>query len=156
MNETAVDSPSIQSSQPGDLLRQSKDNVKILYRQQLSIPFGQPLDAGRPLTLRATAIATRNGELTITCLDRHRGGGCPPTPATPPCVRVRTRRFESVTLTPINQRRKPERFEVGIGKPHREGLGLGEVPGAPTAPRRMAGPAWPYSQSQPNGPPAPW
>src|SRR5712692_9364706 len=29
---------------------------------------------------------------------RHRGGGCPPTPATPPCVRVRTRRFELVTL----------------------------------------------------------
>ena len=27
-------------------------------------------------------------------LDRHRGGGHPPTPATPPCVRVRTRRFE--------------------------------------------------------------
>jgi chemotaxis protein MotA len=31
--------------------------------------------------------------------DRHRGGGHPPTPATPPCVRVRTRRFEMVTLT---------------------------------------------------------
>src|SRR6516164_4484443 len=30
--------------------------------------------------------------------DRHRGGGDPPTPATPPCVRVRTRRFELVTL----------------------------------------------------------
>ena len=28
--------------------------------------------------------------------DRHRGGGHPPTPATPPCVRVRTRRFEIV------------------------------------------------------------
>ena len=26
-------------------------------------------------------------------LDRNRGGGHPPTPATPPCVRVRTRRF---------------------------------------------------------------
>ena len=24
------------------------------------------------------------------------GGGCPPTPATPPCVRVRTRRFEKL------------------------------------------------------------
>src|SRR5437870_5590500 len=32
-------------------------------------------------------------------LDRHRSGGRPPTPATPPCVRVRTRRFELVTLT---------------------------------------------------------
>src|ERR1700730_13197259 len=26
--------------------------------------------------------------------DRHRGGGHPPTPATPPCVRIRTRRFD--------------------------------------------------------------
>ena len=34
--------------------------------------------------------------------DRHRGGGHPPTPATPPCVRVRTRRFEAVTLTLLN------------------------------------------------------
>jgi hypothetical protein len=34
-----------------------------------------------------------------TPFDRHRGGGRPPTPATPPCVWVRTRRFESVTLT---------------------------------------------------------
>ena len=29
--------------------------------------------------------------------DRHRGGGHPPTPATPPYVRVRIRRFEMVT-----------------------------------------------------------
>ena len=29
-------------------------------------------------------------------LDRHRGSGCPLTPATPPCVRVRTRRFEKL------------------------------------------------------------
>ena len=50
--------------------------------------------------------------------DRHRGGGHPPTPATPPCVRVRTRRFESVALTPIDQRRKSERFEVRIRKPY--------------------------------------
>ena len=34
--------------------------------------------------------------------DRHRGGGHPPTPATPPCVRVRTRRFELVTLASID------------------------------------------------------
>src|SRR5664280_1411237 len=35
--------------------------------------------------------------------DRHRGGGLPPTPATPPCIRVRTRRFETVTLTVLEQ-----------------------------------------------------
>src|SRR5712691_6787260 len=65
---------------------------------------------------------------TIGNIDRHRGGGCPPTPATPPCVRVRTRRFESVTLAPLDQRRQSERFEVRVGEAHREGLGPGEVP----------------------------
>jgi hopanoid biosynthesis associated radical SAM protein HpnJ len=48
--------------------------------------------------------------------DRHRGSGCPLTPATPPCVRVRTRRFERVTLALILQGRKTERFEVSSGK----------------------------------------
>jgi hypothetical protein len=31
-----------------------------------------------------------------TPVDRHRGGGRPPTPATPPYVRVRIRRFEKL------------------------------------------------------------
>ena len=48
--------------------------------------------------------------------DRHRGSGCPLTPATPPCVRVRTRRFEMVTLTRILQIRETERFKIGRGK----------------------------------------
>src|ERR1019366_700825 len=71
--------------------------------------------------------------------DRHRGGGHPPTPATPPCVRVRTRRFELVTLASIDQRWKSERFEVSIGKPHREGFGPGQIPGAESAASRVAG-----------------
>src|SRR6202163_3239419 len=41
--------------------------------------------------------------LSMPSTHRHRGGGHPPTPATPPCVRVRTRRFESVTLTFLEQ-----------------------------------------------------
>ena len=53
---------------------------------------------------------------SIKPFDRHRGSGCPLTPATPPCVRVRTRRFEMVTLALILQGRETERFEVGIGK----------------------------------------
>src|SRR5207253_2642461 len=72
-------------------------------------------------------------------LDRHRGGGCPPTPATPPCVRVRTRRFESVTLSPVDQRRKSERVEVRIREPDREGLGLGKIPGTETTAGCIAG-----------------
>src|SRR5207244_11348597 len=55
--------------------------------------------------------------------DRHRGGGCPPTPATPPCVRVRTRRFELVALAPVDQRRKSQRVEVRRGEAPRAGLG---------------------------------
>src|SRR5258708_31207946 len=55
--------------------------------------------------------------LPRTGLDRHRGSGCPLTPATPPCVRVRTRRFEMVTLTRILQIRETERFKIGRGKP---------------------------------------
>src|SRR5438270_6797883 len=38
---------------------------------------------------------------------------------TPPCVRVRTRRFELVALGFIDQRRKAERLEVGVRKPRR-------------------------------------
>jgi hypothetical protein len=40
--------------------------------------------------------------LAINRLDRHRGGGHPPTPAPPPCVRVRTRRFELVALALVD------------------------------------------------------
>src|SRR5438552_2669334 len=77
--------------------------------------------------------------LPISPLDRHRGGGHPPTPATPPCVRVRTRRFELVTLAAIDQRWKSERLEVSIGKPHREGFGPGQIPGAESAASRVLG-----------------
>ena len=57
--EEAVDSPGILQCQASDLLRQSKHHMEILYRQQLGLPFGQPLSAGRSLTLRATPIAAR-------------------------------------------------------------------------------------------------
>ena len=70
--------------------------------------------------------------------DRHRGGGHPPSPAKPPSVRVRTRRFELVALALIDQRRKAERCEVSIGKPNGEGLGPSEVQGAASAASRVA------------------
>src|SRR5207253_1072024 len=55
--------------------------------------------AGRsPFPYEASARPRGTGRLTLSSRDRHRGGGHPPTPATPPCVRVRTRRFETVTL----------------------------------------------------------
>jgi hypothetical protein len=42
--------------------------MKVLHWQQLGFPFGQPLGAGRGLALWAAPIATRNGEISITCL----------------------------------------------------------------------------------------
>jgi hypothetical protein len=57
--EDAVDDPGIVERQSGDWLRQSKDHVEILDRQQLGFPFGQPLGAGRSLTFRTTPISTR-------------------------------------------------------------------------------------------------
>src|SRR5438093_2104464 len=62
--------------------------------------------------------------------DRHRGGGHPPTPATPPCVRVRTRRFETVTLALLEQGRKTTRTEVRVRKPDVQSFRMGEMPGA--------------------------
>ncbi len=91
--------------------------------------------------------------LPVSPSDRHRGGGHPPTPATPPCVRVRTRRFELVTLTPIDQRWKSERFEVGVGKPNREGFGPSEVPGAASTTGRVASPCIITRPSPPSGRP---
>src|SRR5207245_10824239 len=49
--------------------------------------------------------------------DRHRGGGHPPTPATPPCVRVRTRRFETVTLHSSTKVGSPRDLKYALESP---------------------------------------
>jgi len=41
-------------------------------------------------------LVVSNASITTRAFDRHRGGSCLPTPATPPCIRVRTRRFEKL------------------------------------------------------------
>jgi len=64
----------------------------------------EPIAAALTLWRAKTELESLNA----TALDRHRGGGHPPTPATPPCVRVRTRRFELVKLEPVNQCWKAE------------------------------------------------
>src|SRR5437899_12998249 len=89
------------------------------------------------VTLATVTLAEERPE-TMSRHDRHRGGGHPPTPATPPCVRVRTRRFELVTLASIDQRWKAERFEVSIRKPNREGFSPSQVPRAASATRCVA------------------
>jgi protein-S-isoprenylcysteine O-methyltransferase Ste14 len=52
-----------------------------------------------PIYTGFSALSVGVSIIAGSASDRHRGGGHPPTPATPPCIRVRTRRFESVTLT---------------------------------------------------------
>src|SRR5208283_573952 len=108
------------------------------------------------LVSRGRCLAVFGGALRIQRLDRHRGGGHPPTPATPPCVRVRTRRFELVALTAIDQRRKSQRLEVSIGKPNREGLGPSQVPRATSTASRVIGEAWTNPQRQQSGAATAW
>src|SRR5205807_3695167 len=108
---------------------------------------GRSTDVGAPDMLKHLKATSRlptmresaRDSINTSAFDRHRGGGHPPTPATPPCVRVRTRRFELVTLACIDQRWKSERGEVSIGKPHREGFGPGQIPGAESAASRVLG-----------------
>jgi hypothetical protein len=56
-----------------------------------------------PRSCGTRGIRPSHYRILTTAVDWHRGGGRPPTPATPPCIRVRTRRFESVTLTFLDQ-----------------------------------------------------
>src|SRR5258708_21839203 len=70
---------------------------------------------------------------TPTAVSGSGGRVLPP----PPChTTVRTGPYTAVReVTPllVDQRRKTERFEIGIGKPDREGFGLCEIPGAESA-----------------------
>src|SRR6266849_7815409 len=66
-------------------------------------------------------------------------------PAHPPCVRVRTRRFDMVALARILQIREPERVEIGVRKRDGEGLGVSKVPGAASATGRVARQFWTYA-----------
>jgi hypothetical protein len=53
---------------------------------------------------------------TCSAHNRHRGSGHPLTPATPPYMRVRIRRFSAVELDDIEQLGKAERVEGSNGK----------------------------------------
>ena len=58
LEENAVDSSGVLQRQGGDLLRQRKHHVEILlYGQQLGFAFGQPLGAGRALTLWTAPVS---------------------------------------------------------------------------------------------------
>jgi hypothetical protein len=66
--QDAIDLARILKRQTADLLGERKYNVEIGDRQQFGLPLCQPLCARRCLTLWAMSVATRNGELSITCL----------------------------------------------------------------------------------------
>jgi len=49
-------------------VREREDDMHVRHVQQLAFARGQPAVSRLRLTLRTVAIATRNGELSITCL----------------------------------------------------------------------------------------
>jgi len=49
-------------------VRERKDHMDVARRQQFRATRLEPAVAGIALTLRATPITARNGELSITCL----------------------------------------------------------------------------------------
>ncbi len=59
LKQDGIDLSLVLKRQATDLLRKREDDVEIGDRQQLRLPFGEPLGAGRGLALGATAIATR-------------------------------------------------------------------------------------------------
>src|SRR6266849_1311606 len=55
--------------------------------------------------------------LSMPSTHRHRGGGHPPTPATPPCVRVRTRRFDWLRQHSSNNDGSPSDLKYALESP---------------------------------------
>ncbi len=73
---------------------------KATEQMEIHLSFANEVNQYR-LTLKPTVDdslypAGETVYFGIKTVDRHRGSGCPLTPATPPCVRVRTRRFEKL------------------------------------------------------------
>jgi len=67
--------------------------------------------------------------LIIPVSNRHRGSGRPLSPATPPYMRVRIRRFSSVELEYVPQPRETERIEVSNRKCGLQSRAVGQAPG---------------------------
>src|SRR3989442_11826358 len=89
---------------------------------------------------------TEDQFVNTAAFDRHRGGGRPPTPATPPCVRVRTRRFETFGLTSLEQRRKTAIAEIGIRERNMQSFRMGQMPRAVGTAGGVNGQPCPYTQ----------
>src|SRR6516164_8051826 len=112
-------------------------------RGQAGLLFLEP--APRPRNARPTAAmpsvsgsASWPRELLRWAYDRDRGEPRGSAPPTPPGIRVRTTAVREVALTRVEQGRETERFEVGIGEPHRERFAPGKVPRATAAAGHIA------------------
>src|SRR5271169_5607118 len=90
--------------------------------------MGQVRTAGEAFILTSRFRESDFLPATVS-LNRHRGSGHPLSPATPPYMRVRIRRFSSVELKQIQQSRKTERIEVSNRKCGLQGRAVGQTPG---------------------------
>ena len=59
LKQNGVNPSRVLKRQAADLLRKSEHDMEVRNGQELRLPFGEPLGAGRGLSLWATAIATR-------------------------------------------------------------------------------------------------
>ena len=84
-----------------------------------------------------------------SCVDRHRGGGRPPTPATPPCVRVRTRRFDWLRQHSSNNDGSPSDLKYALESPTDRALARARYQGPRPLPAvlRASGSRTPSSSS---------
>ena len=66
--QNPINDSRVLQGQRRQFVRQSEYYVRIGDRQNLLFAVGKPLIARPAVALRAVSVATRNGELTITCL----------------------------------------------------------------------------------------
>ena len=71
MEEQIVEDSCIPRVQGVQFVRQSEHDMEIRDGEDFPFPSGDPALAGLRLAFRAVAITTRNGELSITCRNRH-------------------------------------------------------------------------------------
>src|SRR5207245_10083585 len=90
------------------------------------------------LWLATKAKVAHNAAFPPNAPNRHRGSGRPLSPATPPDMRVRIRRFRGLRNA-IEQARETKRVEIGDGKRVRQGRTVRQMPGAVRAARRLCG-----------------
>jgi hypothetical protein len=93
--------------------------------------------ASLSLHLHQAVKRTFTSKLSNMLGNRHRGSGRPLSPATPPYMRVRVRRFNGLRWT-SEQPRKTDGVKVGDRKRNGQGRAVGKTPGAVAASYRVS------------------